>query len=211
MLEARDLECVRGERQLFTGLSFVVAPGQFVHLSGQNGSGKTSLLRMLCGLHSASAGSVLWKGRSVASVRDEYNRELAFVGHLNGAKDELTPLENLAIAATLAGIDAAPGQLLDALDAFGIASCADQPVRYLSQGQRRRVSLARLGLSARVPLWILDEPFNALDATAVARFQRLLAAHVSSGGMVILTSHLELAIDGIEVRRLDLDRHGRAA
>jgi heme exporter protein A len=211
MLEALNLECVRGDRQLFARLSFGVHPGQIVHLSGENGSGKTSLLRILCGLHTPSAGAVHWHGRPIDSIRDEYHRDLVFVGHLNGVKDELTPLENLAITGALSGAAVSPDKLLEALRTFGVAACADLPVRYLSQGQRRRASLARLALSAAVPLWILDEPFNALDAAAVSRLQRLLSAQAASGGMVILTSHLDLAIDGIAVQRLALDRHGHTA
>ncbi len=211
MLEADNLECVRGERRLFSGLSFGIGPGELVHLSGENGSGKTSLLRILCGLHTPSAGTVRWRGRSITATDDEYHRELVFIGHLNGIKDELTPLENLAIADTLAGAAPDEGQLLGALGSCGVAACADLPARHLSQGQRRRVALARLALSEATPLWILDEPFNALDTAAVAQVQALLVKHVLTGGMVILTSHLELAIDGARVRQIDLDQQRRPA
>jgi heme exporter protein A len=211
MLEVLNLECVRGERQLFAGLCFGIRPGEIVHLAGRNGSGKTSLLRILCGLHTASAGSVHWKGRPINAIRDEYHRDLVFVGHLNGLKDELSPLENLSISGMLAGTATDADRLHGALRAFGVDTCADLPVRHLSQGQRRRVSLARLALSGASPLWILDEPFNALDTAAVARLQRLLAAHATAGGMVIVTSHLELAIDGVAVKKLDLDLRGQPA
>jgi heme exporter protein A len=211
MLEALDLECVRGERRLFSGLSFTVSAGQLVHLSGENGSGKTSLMRILCGLHTPYSGSVRWKGRPVASLDEDYHRDLVYVGHLNGIKDELTPLENLAIATTLSGISADAGRRFDALSAFGVSACADLPVRYLSQGQRRRVALSRLALSDDRPLWILDEPFNALDSAAVAQLRQLLAAHVGGGGMVVLTTHLDLAVEGVETHGLNLDLHGSTA
>ena len=207
MLEALNIECVRGERQLFTDLSFTVSTGQLLHVSGVNGSGKTSLLRILCGLHTPYAGSVRWKGRPISSLDEDYHRNLAYVGHLNGVKDELTPLENLAIATTLTLADRPvdTDRLLAALDTFGVSACADLPVRYLSQGQRRRVSLARLALSSSMPLWILDEPFNALDAAAVAQLRQLLAVHVGAGGMVVLTTHLDVAIEGVALQHLNLD------
>ncbi len=211
MLEALDLECVRGERRLFSGLSFTVSSGQLVHLSGENGSGKTSLMRILCGLHTPYNGSVRWKGRPIASLDEDYHRDLVYVGHLNGIKDELTPLENLAIATTLSGISADADRRFDALSAFGVAACADLPVRYLSQGQRRRVALSRLALADDRPLWILDEPFNALDSAAVAQLRQLLSAHVGGGGMVVLTTHLDLAVEGVETQGLNLDLHGSAA
>ena len=207
MLEALNIECVRGERQLFTDLSFTVSTGQLLHVSGVNGSGKTSLLRILCGLHTPYAGSVRWKGRPISSLDEDYHRNLAYVGHLNGVKDELTPLENLAIATTLTLADRPvdTDRLLAALDTFGVSACADLPVRYLSQGQRRRVSLARLALSSSMPLWILDEPFNALDAAAVAQLRQLLVVHVGAGGMVVLTTHLDVAIEGVALQHLNLD------
>lgn len=211
MLEGLELECVRGERRLFSGLSFTLSAGQLLHLSGENGSGKTSLMRILCGLHTPHAGAVRWKGRPIASLDQNYHRDLAYIGHLNGIKDDLTPLENLAVAATLAGMTVGADRLLGALFTFGVSACADLPLRYLSQGQRRRVALARLALSQTRPLWVLDEPFNALDSAAVTQLRNLLAAHVGAGGMVVLTTHFDLALKGVQTRGLDLDHHRSAA
>ncbi len=211
MLEALNIECVRGERQLFSGLSFAVTKGQLVHVSGTNGSGKTSLLRILCGLHAPYSGSVSWKGTPIASVAEEFHRNLCYIGHLSGVKDELTPLENLAISSTLAGTHIDPGHLLASLEQFGIAHCADLPARYLSQGQRRRVALARLALAHASPLWVLDEPFNALDTAAVAQLRQLLAEHVREGGMIVLTTHLDVAIEGVDPQHLNLDRQRESA
>ncbi len=210
MLEALRIECVRGERRLFHDLSFSVGRGQLVHVSGTNGRGKTSLLRILCGLHTPYSGSVHWKGSPIGSTAEEFHRDLCYVGHLNGMKEELTPLENLVISTTLAGARANETLLLAALDTFGIEDCADLPVRHLSQGQRRRVALARLALASASPLWILDEPFNALDSAAVVKLQRLLAKHVQAGGMIVMTTHLDLAIEGVEPLHLNLDGRSEA-
>ena len=206
MLEAINLECVRGEQQLFAGLNMTLEPGQLLHVSGKNGSGKTSFLRILCGLHKPYSGSVQWRGRLISSYTDEFNRDLCYIGHLSGVKEELSPMENLLIASSLAGMKPGTARLLQSLDDFGILDRAELPVRYLSQGQKRRVALARLALCSTSPLWILDEPFNALDKAAVSRLRSLLAAHVLGGGMVVLTTHLEIAIDGAEPQHIDLDR-----
>ena len=211
MLAVDRVECVRGERTLFAALSFTLGAGQLLRVAGANGSGKTSLLRILCGLLRPAEGEVRWNEQPINSLREEYHRNLAYIGHLNGLKDELTPLENLDIAATLAGASAQREARLAALDAFGVAHCADLAVRNLSQGQRRRVALARLILSRGVPLWILDEPFTALDAAAVAHLERLIAAYVAGGGIVVFTTHLEVAIDAINVVLINLDRHADRA
>jgi heme exporter protein A len=206
VLEALSVGCVRGERRLFSGVGFTLAPGRLLRVAGANGSGKTSLLRILCGLLTPAEGEVRWNSAAIGSQRDDYHRSLAYIGHLNGLKDELSPLENLEIGATLAGNPAGPDARIAALDAFGLASSTDAAVRHLSQGQRRRVALARLALSAAVPLWILDEPFTALDAQAVKRLGDLIAAHVRTGGMVVLTTHMEVPIAADDV--LDLDGRG---
>ena len=208
MLEALSVGCVRGERRLFSGVGFTLAAGQLLRVSGANGSGKTSLLRILCGLLTPDQGEVRWNSGTIGPQREEYHRSLAYIGHLNGLKDELSALENLEVAASLAGIPAGLEARSAALDAFGLSASADAAVRHLSQGQRRRVALARLALSAAVPLWILDEPFTALDAHAVGRLEGLIAGHVRSGGMVVLTTHMEVSIAAADVLRLDLDGRG---
>jgi heme exporter protein A len=210
MLEARRLECTRGERRLFSELSFTLGRGQLLRVAGANGSGKTSLLRIMCGLLAPSAGELRWRGRPIRAEREEYSRNLVFIGHLNALKDDLTALENLQIAAALGGMPAAAKRVLAGLDRFGVAHCAELPTKILSQGQRRRVALARLALSPAVPLWILDEPFSALDAGAVVELERLLAAHLASGGMVVLTTHQEVQVVAHAVLRVDLDLHAAA-
>ncbi len=209
MLEANHLECTRGDRTLFRDLSFALAPTQLVHLAGANGTGKTSLLRILCGLLSPVHGEVRWGGRPIASVREEYAAQLLYVGHANAVKDELTALENLEIGTTLAGRSCTRAAALQALDDFGVARCAHLPARALSQGQRRRVSLARLALGAgaesRARLWILDEPLAALDTAAVAYLEDLIANHVNGGGMVVLTTHQPLAVTSVTTLRIELD------
>ena len=210
MLEARQLECTRGERRLFCGLSFRVARGELLRVAGANGSGKTSLLRIMCGLLAPSAGELRWRGRSIRAEREEYSRNLVFIGHLNALKDDLTALENLQVAAALSGMPADAARMLAGLDRFGVAHCAELPAKVLSQGQRRRVALARLALSPALPLWILDEPFSALDVGAVVELERLLTAHLASGGMVVLTTHQEVHVAARAVLRVDLDVHAAA-
>ena len=210
MLEARQLECTRGERRLFRGLNFRLGRGQLLRVAGANGSGKTSLLRIMCGLLAPSAGELRWQGRPIRAEREEYSRNLVFIGHLNALKDDLTALENLQVAAALGGMPADAARMLAGLDRFGVAHCAELPTKILSQGQRRRVALARLALSAAVPLWILDEPFSALDVGAVVELERLLTAHLASGGMVVLTTHQEVEVVAHAVLRVDLDAHAAA-
>ncbi len=210
MLEARHLECTRGERKLFRDLSFRLGRGQLLRVAGANGSGKTSLLRIMCGLLAPSAGELFWQGRSIRTEREEYCRNLVFIGHLNALKDDLTALENLGFAAALGGVHAPRERALDALDRFGVGRCAELPAKVLSQGQRRRVTLARLALSPKVPLWILDEPFSALDVAAVSELEDLLAGHIAAGGMVVLTTHQEVQVVTQAVLRVDLDLHTAA-
>jgi heme exporter protein A len=194
MLEARELEATRGDAVLFSDLSFSLDPGTLLRVSGANGSGKTSLLRALCGLLMPTAGSVRWNGGNIRDLREEYWKHLAYLGHANGLKDDLTAEENLAVACALAGLVVAPGQSRAALERFDLGKQALLPVRALSQGQRRRAALARLAVSATLPLWILDEPFSALDAAAVEMVQSLVADHLARGGLVVLTTHQEARI-----------------
>ena len=210
MLEARNLECTRGERRLFSDLSFRLGRGELLRVAGANGSGKTSLLRIMCGLLAPNAGELRWRGRPIRTEREEYSRSLVFIGHLNALKDDLTALENLQVAAGLSGMPADAGRMLAGLDRFGVCHCAELPAKILSQGQRRRVALARLAHSPAVPLWILDEPFSALDVGAVVELERLLAAHLASGGMVVLTTHQEVQVVAHAVLRVDLDLHAAA-
>ncbi|KAF0192452.1 MAG: heme ABC transporter ATP-binding protein CcmA [Gammaproteobacteria bacterium] len=203
MLEVTDLECVRGDRRLFTAMNFSLQPGELLHVHGPNGSGKTSLLRTVCRLMEPAAGEIRWCGSPVRALAEDYLAQLLYLGHLNGLKDELSGQENLAINATLAGSRITPQQTQQALRRMGLDGYDDLPVKLLSQGQKRRVALARLLLNG-AKLWILDEPFTALDSVAVKTLQAILAGHLDSGGMVILTTHQEFAIDAGRVKRIHL-------
>ena len=194
MLETHDLACLRGDRRLFRGLNLAVAPGQLLRVEGANGAGKTSLLRLLAGLALPAAGEVHWAGQTIRRQRESYAQALLYLGHLGGLKDELTAAENLQIEADLAGtpgVDAP--RLAAALADWGLARQARLPLRVLSAGQRRRAALARLQLTEAV-LWILDEPFNALDVDAVAHLGRQIEAHLARGGLAVVTSHMDLPI-----------------
>jgi heme exporter protein A len=206
MLEAIELEATRGETTLFRGLGFSLAPGALLRVTGANGSGKTSLLRALCGLLLPAAGEVRWKGENIRRLREEYWKHLAYVGHANALKDDLTAGENLAVAGALAGAAVPSSRARAALEAFGLGERLHLPVRALSQGQRRRAALARLALCETLPLWILDEPFAALDAAAVQQVQSLVGAHLARGGMAVLTTHQEARIEAPSVADLNLDR-----
>jgi len=206
MLEARELEATRGDVTLFRGLGFTLGPGALLRVTGANGSGKTSLLRALCGLLMPAAGEVRWKGENIRRLREEYWKHLAYVGHANALKDELTAEENLAVACALSGTTVLHSRIRAALEGFGLGERRRLPVRALSQGQRRRAALARLALSETLPVWILDEPFAALDAAAVRQVQSLIGAHLARGGRVVLTTHQEARIDAPSVTDIDLDR-----
>lgn len=203
MLEVSDLECRRGDRLLFSGLSFTLEPGTLLHVRGRNGSGKTTLLRALCGLLTPDAGSIVWNGEDARRLGEDFHADTLYFGHLNGIKGDLTGVENLRVSATLDGDRIADDQLWGALGQMGLAGFEDLPTRVLSQGQKKRVALARLLLS-EAPLWILDEPFTALDVDAVDQLQLLIAEHVAHDGLVILTTHQEVALTSGQIRRLHL-------
>lgn len=203
MLKVANLECARGDRRLFTGLGFDLAGGTLLHVRGPNGAGKTTLLRTLCGLVEPEQGDITWGGESIRQLGGDYRRELIYLGHLNGIKYELTPLENLRVLGRLADAPVDEAALEQALKRMGLARCIDLPVKVLSQGQKRRVALARLLLQP-AKLWVLDEPFTALDVTAVELLQDLIREHVARGGMVILTTHQDVALLAERVQTLHL-------
>ena len=204
MLEAVNLGCVRGERRLFDNISFRLNPGEMLSLQGQNGSGKTSLLRMLCGLTPPAAGEIRWQEQPIARLAGDYRAVLCHLGHHNAVKDELTPLENLLIAAKLAQETLDEDDALAALQRIGLQGREDLACRYLSQGQKRRAALARL-VHERRPLWILDEPYVALDSTAVDWVAGLIGAHLQRGGLAVLTTHQPVMMSAGRIRELSLD------
>ncbi len=203
MLEADNLECVRGERRLFAGLGFKLEAGELLYLQGKNGAGKTSLLRMIIGLLPPEAGEIRWKGQSIRRNSEDFRADLCYLGHLNAIKEELTPLENLLASAHLADEALSEDDALDALEQVGLAGREDLACKYLSQGQKRRVALARLVKERRL-LWVLDEPFVALDVAAVDWLASIISGHLQRGGLAVMTTHQLVAIPAGTVRELKL-------
>lgn len=200
-LQARDLACVRGDRKLFSNISFDLSAGDCLHVRGENGVGKTSLLRLLTGLSKPEVGQVLWNHELITKQVNQYHHNLLFLGHRDALKEEFSALENLQTYAALDGIDLPHEEALAALWRFGLRGRENLPVNCLSAGQKRRVLMARM-LTRQAQLWILDEPFNALDVNAVALLEGLMAEHLTSGGILVLTSHQAIHIPN--VKALDL-------
>jgi heme exporter protein A len=186
LFAAVGLHCVRGDRELFSDLSFELRSGDILHISGANGSGKTSLLRILAGLHSPEAGEVYWEGRSIQSARAQFLSHVQYVGHLGGIKPELSPLENMRYFAALAM--QAPTSVDSIVERLGLAGFEHEPAYRLSSGQRRRIALSRLLLNP-ARLWILDEPFTAIDARGSELLVQMVDAQLQGGGMVAFASH----------------------
>ena len=203
VLSVSDLACARGERLLFYNMNFAVQPGEILLVRGGNGRGKTSLLRLLTGLSKPMAGEVCWRGVPIGQCGERYRMEMAYVGHLNGIKDDLTPLENLRVGAGLAGRDLDEPTAQRTLERLGLGRCLDLPARVLSFGQRRRVALAGL-LTAGALLWILDEPLTGLDVHGVALIEALLHEHTERGGLVVMTTHQPLSLPGAKLRPLSV-------
>ncbi|WP_035383878.1 cytochrome c biogenesis heme-transporting ATPase CcmA [Ferriphaselus sp. R-1] len=203
MLEVSNLACSRGDHPLFTDLSFALEAGELLQVQGENGKGKTSLLRTLCGFMQPVAGEIRWRGENIEELDEDYYAELLYLGHHNAIKDELNALENLQISAGLAGIALSEKEAVAALRRMGLKGREHLPVKVLSQGQRRRAALARM-LVSDAPLWVLDEPLTALDVGAVGLIQELLGEHLARDGMVIFTTHQPLVVEGVELRRLVL-------
>jgi heme exporter protein A len=205
MLEVIGLGCLRGERRLFAGVSFSLRPGGLIWIQGGNGSGKTTLLRTLCGLTHPMVGEVRWRGETIRAQGEDYRRELTYLGHANGLKEDLSAQENLLVASRLAGQPVSRADVARALHGIGLAGREHLPVKFLSQGQRRRAALARLRLAPPRTLWLLDEPFNALDTHAVADMRQTMENHLAQGGMIALTTHQDVAIQAADAQVLRLD------
>jgi len=205
-LQTRHLACTRGERALFSGLDLELETGTALRILGSNGTGKTSLLRMLCGLSVPNAGEVLWNDRNISANREEYNRNLTYLGHAPAIKDDLYAWENVMVASTLAGNPIQKNEAYDALDRLGLEQAADLPTRVLSQGQRKRVALARLQFCGHTPLWILDEPFVALDQSSAGQLQATMNRHLDNNGMIIFTTHQEFELNDDRLLYLDLNQ-----
>lgn len=197
ILQGNRLSCIRDDRVLFEELDFSLKPGQVLLLEGKNGSGKTSLLRILCGFREPDAGQVLWCGNTIND--SQYYADMAYVGHLDGIKKELTVLENLKVSLALSRV----GQysIQQALDKVKLAGYDDVLVQALSAGQKRRLSLARL-LITQNSVWILDEPFTSLDKQGIALIESLMIEHCANGGMIVLTSHHETDLHGVDIQHI---------
>ena len=198
LLSAHGLGCKRGRRSLFGGLDLQLTPGRITWLRGTNGSGKTSLMRILAGLSAPAEGELRWNGQplSTASTQTAARRAIVYIGHANALKDDLTLCEALVFLARLQGLDDAPVRARAALGRLGLGSRCDAMVRTLSQGQRRRGTLARLTLDDAPRTWILDEPYDALDRDSMAVLSGVIAAHAGRGGAVLLTSHQPVDLAG---------------
>ena len=203
MLEIINLECVRGDRTLFKGLNFRVNPGEAIELRGANGSGKTSLLRILCGLALPAHGEVRWQGTNIRRQREEYSNSIAYLGHLNGVKDEFSTIENLLVAERLAGNGLTTEVGVQTLAQAGLKNQRNLAARFLSAGQRRRLGLARL-LASRARLWILDEVLTSLDDAGAQLARELIEKHLKAGGLAVIATHHDLNLSVDSVRRIDV-------
>ena len=201
MLNVSGLACSRGDRRLFSDVGFKLAAGEWLHVQGENGTGKTTLLRALVGLSQPAAGEIRWRGQPIRGLGEDYRRDMLYLGHHGAVKEELTPLENLQLAAALDGRSLDDREAIATLRHFGLKGREELPVRFLSAGQKRRVLLARL-VTRRALLWVLDEPFTALDVKAVAMLSALIEEHLAQGGMTILTSHQTMPMANGKVVKL---------
>jgi heme exporter protein A len=188
LLRAEDLAAIRGERLVFSAVSFAIPTGGALFLVGPNGSGKSTLLRLLAGLKRPDAGHVLWHGADALADAAAHAARLCYVGHLDAVKPGLTAVENLFFSARIGG-----GDVAAALAAMGLSAIADLPARMLSAGQKRRLALARLALSP-APIWLLDEPTLGLDTASVAHLETLLAGHRARGGIVVAATHIKIPV-----------------
>ena len=203
LLEVSKLGCVRGDRRLFSGLDLSIRAGTFLQVTGPNGSGKTSLLRILCGLLAPAEGQIKWQGENIRSLAEDYFTSVTYLGHRHGVKDELTAVENLRISNALNGIVVSKERAREVLGRMGLAGRESLPARLLSEGQRRRVALARL-LTCNTKLWLLDEVMTSLDKGAMALVRSLIEEHLNRGGIAIVATHQDLELATGSSQRLEL-------
>ncbi|XQW84442.1 cytochrome c biogenesis heme-transporting ATPase CcmA [Thalassotalea piscium] len=202
LITAKQLTCIREERILFEDLSFSINPGEIVQVEGPNGAGKTSLLRILAGLSTPYEGDVFFKAQNITKHKDAFNQQLLYLGHLPGVKDQMTAQENLAFNLALHGIDTQQAEAtLAKVDLLGFE---DALASHLSAGQHRRIALAKLWQSSAA-VWILDEPFTAIDKVGVAKLEQLFVEHARRGGCVILTTHQDLSLASSLYRKITLE------
>jgi len=204
MFEAKALECVRDDRLLFSDLSFTLDTAEVLQIEGSNGSGKTSLLRILCGLRLAEAGQILWQGKDINANREDYYASMVYIGHLSCVKAELTVVENIRSLLDTRSLALSAEDIDNALAKVGLASYEDVTAKALSSGQRRRILLAFVSL-AQASLWVLDEPLTALDVEGVALMESMIIDHKAAGGSVIFTTHHGMQLD-CEMRSIKLGR-----
>ena len=204
VLNAINVHCVRGERLLIERLNFELKNGTVLYLQGANGSGKTTLLRTICGLSKPYEGSIHWCGEDINNLVEDYYQHVLYIGHLSGIKDDLTALENLQFSLTLAGVNTDAGRAAEVLEMLGLGGRLNLPTRVLSQGQKRRVALARLWLQES-SLWVLDEPFTALDTNAASLLKERIEHFARAGGIVVMTTHQEVAMQVPAFVQLRLD------
>jgi heme exporter protein A len=202
LLSANGLTCIREDRILFEALNFSVCSGDVIQVEGPNGSGKTSLLRILAGLSQPYDGTVLFREQNIAEQSDVFHQNLLYLGHLPGVKGEMTAQENLEFTLALQGNDSSKAE--ETLEKVNLLGFEDALASHLSAGQHRRISLARLWQS-KVPIWILDEPFTAIDKQGVTQLEQLFLAHAQRGGCVILTTHQDLSFPEDKVKKITLD------
>ncbi|HEX5966560.1 MAG TPA: cytochrome c biogenesis heme-transporting ATPase CcmA [Pyrinomonadaceae bacterium] len=203
LLEVNKLGCVRGDRRLFSGLDLSLAGGTYLQVTGPNGSGKTSLLRILCGLLAPAEGEIKWQGENIRSLAEDYFTAVTYLGHRHGVKDELSGIENLRISNALNGVAVSKERAREVLTRIGLAGRESLPARLLSEGQRRRVALARL-VTCGTKLWLLDEVLTSLDKGAVALIRSLIEEHLAGGGIAIVATHQDLAVTAGSNQRLEL-------
>jgi heme exporter protein A len=201
LLQTRDLKCVKDDRVLFEGLDLDLEPGRILLVEGRNGSGKTSLLRILTGLSLPESGTVLWRGKPIDKVGPEYYEQVTYVGHHDGLKRDLTALENLRLAQAMGKPSAL--DLDEVLERVNLYRFGENFVSTLSAGQKRRLALARL-IATEALVWIMDEPFTSLDKASMALFQEIFERHLRQGGVIVLTSHHDIEMPDQDVQRLNL-------